>query len=177
MRRLLVCALLLCGAAPAGCGGSAPPAAPRATAADAAFVRHMLPHHVRAIAVGELAARRGDDPRVRAFGQRIVREQTPEERRLAAWVGTLGLTRAPGDAAGASGFIADPTLRRLRTARGAAFDRAVLEASARSELGAASMAALELRSGTYAPARRLASSIATAPRGEVRELRALAAQL
>ena len=39
------------------------------------------------------------------------------------------------------------------------------------------MAARELESGTYGPARDLARSIATAPQGEVRELRDLAAQL
>ena len=173
MRRLLPVALLVAGGL-AGCGSSG--ASATSTSADAAFVRHMLPHHVRAIAVGQLAEHRGADPRVRAFGGRIVREQTPEERRLASWVGTLGLTRAPEDAAAATGIVSDPALARLRAQpRGRAFDRAVLLASARAELGAASMAALELRSGTYAPARALARSISTAPGGEVRELRALAA--
>lgn len=163
----------------AGCSGSpaADPAADGGTAADAAFVRHMLPHHQRALEVGRLALERGSDPRVRAFGQRILDEQTPEEAALAGWVTTLGLTPQPGDAAMADGYVDDAALERLRTEDPAAFDRDVLLASADSETGAAAMAAAELAGGTYEPARALATSIATAPTGEVVELRDLAADL
>ncbi len=44
-----------------GCGGASTPSAPTVTAADSTFVRHMLPHHQRAIAVGALAAQQGSD--------------------------------------------------------------------------------------------------------------------
>lgn len=162
----------------AGCSGSPAPATDGGTAAvDAAFVRHMLPHHQRALEVGRLALERGSDPRVRAFGQRILDEQTPEEAALAGWVTTLGLTPQPGDAAMADGYVDDAALERLRTADPAAFDRDVLLASADSETGAAAMAAAELAGGTYEPARALATSIATAPTGEVVELRDLATDL
>lgn len=157
----------------AACGGSTPTSSP----ADAAFVRHMLPHHQRAIEVGALAASKGSDPRVRAFGRRIVAEQTPEVQRLAGDVDALHLTRQPTDAAGADGYIDDAALARLRTESGRAFDRDVLLLSARSETGAAAMARAELAAGTYPPARTLASSIAGAPEGEIPELRALAAAL
>ena len=156
---------------------SGPAAAGGPTAADAAFVRHMLPHHRRAIEVGELAATRGADPRVRDFGRRIVAEQTPEEQLLTGWVTALGLTPGPGDAMAADGYVADATLARLRTEPVAAFDQDVLLSSAASETGAAAMARSELDGGTYAPARELATSISTAPNGEIPELRALAAQL
>lgn len=156
---------------------SGPAAASGPTAADAAFVRHMLPHHRRAIEVGALAATRGADPRVRDFGRRIMAEQTPEEQRLTGWVTALGLIAGPGDAMAADGYVADATLARLRTEPVAAFDRDVLLTSADSEAGAATMARAELDDGTYAPARELATSISTAPNGEIPELRALAAQL
>lgn len=164
----------------AGCssGGDAPAgSAPVSNAADAAFVLHMLPHHERALEVGRLALERGSDPRVRAFGQRILDEQTPERAALAGWVTTLGLTPAPGDAAMADGYVDDDTLSRLRTEAQPAFDRDVLLASADSETGAAAMAGRELEGGTYSPAQDLARNIATAPQGEIPELRDLAAQL
>jgi len=122
-----------------GCGGASTPSAPTVTAADAAFVRHMLPHHQRAIAVGALAAQQGSDPRVRAFGQRIVAEQTPEEQRLAESVATLHLSQQPSDAIAADGYIDDAALTRLQTEVGTVFDRDVILLSARSEIGAASM--------------------------------------
>jgi len=140
-------------------------------------MRHMLPHHQRAIAVGALAAQKGSDPRVRAFGQRIVAEQTPEEQRLAGWVGTLQLSREPGDAMAADGYIDDAALVRLESESGTAFDRDILLLSARSEIGAAAMARAELAGGTYPPARTLAQAISGAPQSEIPELQALAAAL
>ncbi len=179
--------LVILGAVMLGaCGGSSSatkPAAPASTAragavpADATFVRHMLPHHLRALQVGELAAQKGSDPRVRAFGRRIIAEQTPEEQRLARWVATLHVNRAPGDAMMADGYISDATLARLRTESGPTFDHAFLVLSARSETGAATMAQQELAGGTYGPARTLAASIAGAPHSEIPQLRALAASL
>jgi len=60
---------------------------------------------------------------------------------------------------------------------GAVFDRDVLLLSARSEIGAASMARTELAAGTYPPTRTLAQAISGAPQSEIPELQALAAGL
>lgn len=137
----------------------------------------MLPHHQRALQVGALAAQKGNDPRVRAFGQRIIAEQTPEEQRLVGWVTTLHLTRQPSDAMMADGYITDGELGRLQAESGPTFDHDFLLLSARSESGAATMAQQELAGGTYLPARTLATSIAGAPHSEIPQLRALAAGL
>jgi len=53
----------------------------------------------------------------------------------------------------------------------------VLLLSASSEQGAVAMARTELADGRYAPARALATSISGAPRTEIPQLRALAAQV
>jgi uncharacterized protein (DUF305 family) len=178
----------------AGCGSSAPTSAPApsatptatptSTAADADFVRHMLVHHERALQLGQAAADRGSDPRVRAFGGRILTEQTPERAHLADWATALGV--APGsdageqhmtDASGAAGYVTDDAYRRLLAEPGPAFDRDVLLLSAGSEQGAVEMSQAELAAGTYAPARALATSIVGAQNGEIPELRQLAADL
>lgn len=159
------------------CSSSTTPSTPPANDADAAFVLHMLPHHQRALQVGQLAADRGTDPRVRDFGQRILREQTPEEQELSGWVGTLALTSTPADAGMADGYVDDAAYARLQAESGPTFDRDVLLSSASSETGAAAMAARELAGGTYDPARQLARDIATAPTGEIPQLQALAAML
>ena len=172
----------------AACGADspttpAPPSVPAAAsaaganAADTAFIRHMLPHHERALQVGALMAAQGADPRVRAFGRQILAEQTPERDRLTSWVATLGLTPTAADSAMATGLIDDPAFTRLRGKSGTAFDRDALLSSATSETGAADMSATELAGGTYGPARTLAQGISTAPTGEIPALRGLAAQL
>ncbi len=143
----------------------------------------MLVHHERALQLGQVAADRGSDPRVRAFGGRILSEQTPERAHLAAWATALGV--APGgdagahdmDAVGAAGYVTDDAYQHLLTEPGPAFDRDVLLLSAGSEQGAVVMSQAELASGTYAPARALATSIVGAQDGEIPELRQLATQL
>ena len=176
-RRVVVLLPALTCLAIAACSSPASPSAPPSNDADAAFVLHMLPHHQRALQVGQLAAERGSDPRVRDFGQRILREQTPEAAELTGWVSTLGLTTTAGDAGMADGYVDDAAYARLQAESGPAFDRDVLLASASSETGAAAMAARELAGGSYDPARQLAQAISTAPGGEIPELQALAATL
>ena len=76
----------------------------------------------------------------------------------------------------ADGYI-DAALTRLQTAVGAVFDRDVLLLSARSEIGATSMARTELAAGVYPPARTVVQAISGAPQSEIPELQALAAGL
>ncbi|GGF94965.1 hypothetical protein GCM10007304_06010 [Rhodococcoides trifolii] len=152
-------------------------AAPSHNDADAAFVLHMLPHHQRALEVAALAAATASDPRVTAFGERIVSEQTPEEQNLTRWVDDLDLPVQPDDSTMADGYIDDTAFARLKTESGTTFDRDFLLLSALSEEGAAAMANVELQGGTYEPALTLAQSISTAPDTQIPELRDLANQL
>lgn len=161
-----------------GCSGSTNVTPPGYNSADAAFIRDMAVHHGRALELGRLASARGTDPRVRAFGARIVREQTPEHDHLESWVKTLGLTANPAaDSAMASGYVSDASYAALMKLSGPAFDKQVLLLSASSEDGAVTMAQAELATGTYEPARALAKSISGAKGTEIPELRKLAQQL
>jgi uncharacterized protein (DUF305 family) len=138
----------------------------------------MLPHHERALELGTAARDRGTDPRVRAFGVRILAEQTPERANLAQWATTLGVVVQPSsDHQDAAGYATDDTYRRLLAEPARAFDRDVLLLSASSEQGAVAMSQTELAGGSYRPARELATSIVGAQSGEIPELRRLAADL
>ena len=162
----------------AGCSSGSGTSATGRNAADGTFVRDMLVHHGRALDLGRLAAARGTDPRVRAFGDRIVREQTPEHERLKSWVTTLALTAHPAaDSAMASGYVSDTAYSALKNLTGTAFDKQVLLLSASSETGAVTMAEAELAGGEYQPALALAKSIEGAKTTEIPELRQLAGQL
>jgi uncharacterized protein (DUF305 family) len=161
-----------------GCSGGKDAATEGHNSADTAFVRDMLVHHGRALDLGRLAAARGTDSRVRAFGDRIVREQTPEHDHLQAWVTTLHLsTDAATDRAMASGYVSDASYAALQKLSGSAFDMQVLLLSASSETGAVTMAEAELAGGTYKPALMLAKSIDGAKGTEIPELRKLAQQV
>ncbi len=169
----LTCCALACVA----CSSAhTPPSTP--TTSDREFVADMLVHHQRALQLGALAAQRGNDPRVRAFGRRIVREQTPEAHELQGWVTKLGLRLDSAKSRRmAAGYVSDTDYDGLTRLHGVSFDRRVILLSASSELGAVTMAEEELAGGRYGPARDLATSIDGAKSSEIPELRQLAASL
>ncbi|WP_188487817.1 DUF305 domain-containing protein [Williamsia phyllosphaerae] len=143
---------------------------------DGLFISAMAMHHERAIEVGQLAANKGSDARVRDFGRLIVSQQSPELKALRGW--SSEVPAPPNvDMGMPDGYVTDAELARLRGETGVTFDRDVLLASASSETGAAAMAQRELASGIYDPARTLATSIATAPTTQIPKLHELAAQL
>lgn len=149
-------------------------------AADLTFLQDMVPHHLQAVAAGQLAMTRGSDPRVVAFGRRIVSEQTPEIARMRAMAETLKLTLDPGSGdAMAINRITPTELNALAAEPLARRDHDLIARSALSETGAVEMAKAELAGGTYGPARVLATSIASAaePGSEIAQLKTLAAQL
>jgi uncharacterized protein (DUF305 family) len=161
-----------------GCSGSRDAAPADHNSADSAFIRDMLIHHGRALDLGHLASARGTDPGVRAFGNRIVREQTPEHDHLQSWVTALKLSTNPAtDREMASGYVSDSSYAALQKLSGTAFDRQVLLLSASSETGAVKMAEAELAGGTYKPAVALAKSIDSAKGTEIPELQKLAAKV
>ena len=158
-----------------GCSGSTNTST---TTADRTFLQDMISHHRQAIEAGELAITHGGDPRVRAFGRRIVGEQTPE---LRAMMSIAAARHVRIDAATGARMavhrITDADLDDLRARTGPGFDRSFLTLSATSEEGAAAMARTELAHGENTAARKLARSIAGAPTSEIPQLRALLRKL
>lgn len=173
----LAAAAVFAAATLSACGGSN---SPPSNAADLTFLQDMLPHHMQAVAAGQLAATSGTDPRVIAFGKRIVSEQTPEIKRMQAMVSTLGLKlNADSGDAMAINRITPTELQTLGAAPVKQRDNDLMARSAVSEMGAVSMARAELAGGTYKPALTLAASIESAgnPGSEIAQLQSLAAKL
>lgn len=163
------------------CGSSSPPATAHAgvaTAADRAFLQDMQPHHEQAIAAARLAVTRASDPRVRAFAERIVAEQTPELTRMQAVTSAAHLTLDLSAGADmAVHRISPQQLSALGGLRGSAFDRQFLTLSISSEQGAVEMAQAEVAGGRDPAAVAIARPISGADHSEIPQLQALLAQL
>lgn len=175
--RLTVVALVT--SALAACGGSAAGPSPTptvartaATTTDVTFLQEMLPHHQRAIEIATLAETHASDPRVRAFAQRIVGEQTPELQRMQQAATTITLDTTVG-AAHAEHRVTDAQLAALAAATGPAFDRSFLQLSIASEQGAVAMSQPERHDGQVPVAVALANAINGAPTGEIPALQRL----
>ncbi|MEU6426867.1 DUF305 domain-containing protein [Microbispora sp. NPDC046973] len=171
----------------ASAGTPSPPAALTAPAAttpaadhndqDVMFARMMIPHHRQAVEMGRLAEGRAADARVARLARRIEAAQAPEIRTMSGWLRAWG-EQVPGESPAPAhhampGMMSPEDMRRLEGLSGRAFDRAFLTMMIRHHEGAVAMARDELRSGIYAPARRMAASIVFSQSAEIKEMKSL----
>ncbi|MCD0484186.1 DUF305 domain-containing protein [Streptacidiphilus sp. ASG 303] len=187
-----------------GHGSGAPsPAAPSApasatgahNAADTVFAQQMIPHHRQALAMAGLAAARASSPQVKQLAAAIEKAQGPEIATMTGWLAAwgeqvpdamAGMGSMPGtdhsampgteDTAGMPGMADDADMARLGTLTGRAFDTAFLRMMIAHHAGAVRMAGDEQAGGAYAPARRLAASVATSQTAEITRMKQLLAR-
>ncbi|MFC4943800.1 DUF305 domain-containing protein [Pseudonocardia sp. GCM10023141] len=102
-------AALLSTAAIAGCGASAPTAAPSVTVtapapaasaaehnnADITFVQGMIPHHTQAVAMSDLVTGRGASPQVIELATQIAQAQGPEITHMQGFLRSWNVPAAP----------------------------------------------------------------------------------
>lgn len=142
---------------------------------DVEFARMMIPHHLQAVRMAELAPERAGDARVKALAQRMRLAQTPEITQLRSWLTSRGLTeQADGHQhAGMPGMQSEAALAALAAARGADFDRRFLQMMADHHRGAVRMAGDVLAGGDDLTIERLANEMAVEQSAEIGRMRQL----
>lgn len=166
----LACALAV---ATAGCGGgeganplSLEPVEPNAT--DAAFVRAMVPHQQKGVAIAEIAQRRAKRAELRGIGGEIADEQEPTIARLRSLDPELpSPSRRSGAGIGGDPAPIDPD--RLRDP--VSFDREFLGMMIRHHEDTLGMAEEELDRGGDGRLKRLAREIYDSQKRELEKLR------
>ena len=127
-------------------------AEPEFNQADVAFMQMMVPHHAQAIVMAKLAPGRAAARRVKVLAERIRAGQGPEILMMASWLQERNM-QVPSAAEDPSewdhsqhghnpmmGMLTHAQMRRLATARGAAFDQLFLEGMIQHHRGAVEMA-------------------------------------
>lgn len=125
------------------------------TAADVAFMQHMIVHHAQAVEMVELQATRGENPRVNLLGRRIALSQEAEMALMRGWLaereqplempgmdhGAHGGHGAasPDDTPVMAGMLTPRQMRALAAASGAEFDRLFLTGMIQHHQGAIDM--------------------------------------
>jgi uncharacterized protein (DUF305 family) len=186
-RKLIVsfgAAVLLLGA----CGGSSDGTATdtvQATASagfdddDVMFAQMMIPHHEQAIELSDIALDPtvGASEDVRRLATAIKAAQDPEIAEMKALLSGWGVSTEMDPDMDHSemmdGMLTTGELESLSQLRGAAFDRAWMEAMIKHHEGAVSMAQDVLADGVNTEMRALATAIESAQTGEIAEMRAL----
>lgn len=178
----------MAGGSPSGMAMSTPvvtatgsPAAGAHNDADVTFATDMLPHHLSAIEMSQLAATRAGDTTVRSLAAQIAAEQDPEVATMAGWLVGWGKpvpdASMGGDTSGMAGAMSPAYMTSLAGSTGAAFDRMWTQLMTVHHQGAVTMARTELTDGANLQAKALAQAIVTSQTAEIAQLQKLLTQL
>jgi uncharacterized protein (DUF305 family) len=178
-----------CGSRPStssGTGSAAPTsAAAAASATDVTFAQLMIPHHLQAVVMADLAldAQSGASAKVRSFAGQIKAAQAPEIEQMIGWLEAWGapseMPSAPADdhsghdMAGMTehGMMTDDDLAALEVAHGRGFDAMWLRMMIEHHEGAVLMAE-QVKVGTTDPeVVDLANSIIATQTEEIKGMR------
>ena len=167
----------------AGCGGGDQSGADAESfnASDVMFAQMMIPHHEQAIEMSDIALdpTTGAGDAVRQLATAIKAAQDPEIAEMTALLGGWGMSTEMDSSMDhsdmMSGMLTIEEIDELSALRGAAFDRAWLDAMIRHHEGAIDMADDVLSDGSDPSMRSLAERIIAAQRAEIDSMRALLA--
>lgn len=144
------------------------------SAADAWFVRMMIPHHAQALEMAAFASTRAGNPQVAGIAGRIKAAQTPEIMQFKAWLDARKLSETePGghDHDTMPGMQSREAMRALGAAKGDEFDRMFVTMMTAHHQGAVEMAELRLRATGDPMIERLAAAIAFEQAVEIDRMR------
>ncbi|OPF78831.1 DUF305 domain-containing protein [Streptomyces antioxidans] len=154
-------------------------------AADVTFAQMMIPHHQQALEMARLADGQASNARIKSLAGRIEKAQDPEIVTLKSWLKGWGRpekapsSEMPGmhhDAGGKGtmeGMMSEEDMRKLKAAKGPAFDRAFASMMIDHHKGAIAMAKDEKKNGRNAKAKKLADDVVKNQSSEVATLRTL----
>ncbi len=149
--------------------------------ADVTFATNMVPHHLSAIEMAQLAPTRASDPAVKALATRITAAQGPEVTTMAGWLVGWGKpvpdASMSGDMSGKAGMMSPAEMTSLANSTGPAFDRMWTRMMTAHHQGAVTMARTELTAGANPQAKALAQSVVTSQTAEIVQLQKLLTQL
>ena len=146
---------------------------------DVMFAQMMIPHHLQAVAMADLAATRANDPELKSLAAQIKAAQAPEISTMTGWLTAWGRPTAPPTASGGHdhggmpGMMSEQDMNALTSATGTDFDRKFTEMMIGHHNGAIEMAKTEQTSGSNPQAKELATQIEKSQTAEVKQLQSI----
>ncbi|MFJ8948860.1 DUF305 domain-containing protein [Streptomyces sp. NPDC102381] len=117
--------------------------------ADVSYAQMMIPHHEQALKMTQLAAKQAKSEKIKGLAERITAAQGPEIETMRGWLHKYDRDTEPkGHKAhdAMPGMATESQLKKLRAARGEAFDELFLKLMIAHHQGAVTMAT-EVKSG------------------------------
>ena len=174
-------------------GGTMASAAPSSSTAthndaDVTFAQSMIKHHQQAIMMAALADSRAADADVKELAGKIREAQKPEIDTMNEWLTAWGQaapmpsmgmeSSMPGmDHGSMPGEMTEEDMKKLSSAKGAAFDKQFLTMMISHHEGAVQMAQQEVAQGSNPDAKALAQKIVTDQQAEITRMKSLLEKL
>jgi uncharacterized protein (DUF305 family) len=161
-------------------GSSSAPQSGNFNDADVMFAQGMIPHHQQALDMVKDADTKASNPAVKKLAAQIEKAQAPEIEQLSGWLKAWG---KPVPASGAGhegghqmpGMMSEADMQKLRQAKGAEYDKILLQMMIDHHNGAITAAKDEQANGKNPDAKALAKRIETTQAAEVKQMKKLLA--
>jgi uncharacterized protein (DUF305 family) len=134
---------------------------------DVAFMRELIPVHEEAVEIAYAATLNADHTELLRWNQVMIDRKTGEVKRMLAFLKEAGAAEGRRGA----GVVTDP-VKRMRTLRGAALEKAYIPLMAAHLEHSVALATLAASRATREEVRRLAANVARVEGAEVAMLRA-----
>ncbi len=153
--------------------------------ADVTFLTDMLPHHAQALQMATMVGGRSTNQAIIDLATKINDEQQPEIDTMTSLLTSFGkpvpsTTSSMGGMSMSAtswmvGMMSADDMTKLGTLSGSQFDKTWLTMMTAHHTGAVDMANVELKSGSNADAKKLATNIIAAQNTEIATMKALLA--
>ncbi|MFF0223140.1 DUF305 domain-containing protein [Streptomyces sp. NPDC004629] len=141
--------------------------------ADVDYARMMIRHHSQALEMTELVPDRAESSKVKRLAERIAAAQGPEIAAMRDWLTSYGKDERPGghDHAAMPGMATEAQLKKLRAARGTAFDELFLTLMITHHEGALTMATDAKAQGNNIRIEEMADDVVAQQTSEIARMR------
>jgi len=141
--------------------------------ADFAYARMMIDHHTQALEMAELAPKQAESGKLKRLAARIAAAQGPEITTMKSWLKTHNgqQTVTEHEHAAMPGMATQAQLKKLRTAKGKAFDTLFLKLMITHHDGAITMATDVKAQGNNIQIEEMADDVIAQQTSEINRMR------
>ncbi|MFF7547968.1 DUF305 domain-containing protein [Streptomyces canus] len=141
--------------------------------ADVSYARMMIEHHTQALVLTELAPDRAESTRLKALAKRISAAQGPEIDAMRGWLKEYDQPEKSDDHTHATmpGMATEAQLKKLRAAKGKAFDELFLTLMITHHQGAITMATDVKGQGNNVRIEEMADDVVAQQTSEINRMR------
>ncbi|WP_405740269.1 DUF305 domain-containing protein [Streptomyces sp. NBC_00028] len=142
-------------------------------AADVSYARMMIVHHTQALEMTELAPERAESTKVKKLAERIAAAQGPEIDAMESWLTSYGKDTkdATHEHAAMPGMASEAQMKKLKAAKGKAFDQLFLTLMITHHEGALTMATDVKGQGNNIRVEEMADDVVAQQTSEISRMR------